>query len=131
MRENIENTFGCDIYDGYGLNDGGVGAYECSEHSGLHIDMERSIMEIVDKKGHQMEDGVGSILATSLYNYAMPFIRYETGDLGHIIPTNCGCGRGSRLLKEKLAERGRPCNTRGKSIHGCFFCISFGNMVKG
>lgn len=132
MRENIENTFGCDIYDGYGLNDGGVGAYECSEHSGLHIDMERSIMEIVDKKGHQMEDGVGSILATSLYNYAMPFIRYETGDLGHIIPTNCGCGRGSRLLKEIVGRSVDVLVTpEGKSIHGWFFLYIFWEYGKG
>ena len=60
-----------EVYDGYGLNDGGVSAYECPEHAGLHIDTERSIMEVVDGEGHQMNRGDGRILATSLYNYAI------------------------------------------------------------
>jgi phenylacetate-CoA ligase len=49
MREKIKSTFSCPVYDGYGLNDGGVKAFECEEHNGYHIDMERSIMEIVPR----------------------------------------------------------------------------------
>lgn len=51
MKQRIGNAFGCEVYDGYGLNDGGVSAYECKEHCGLHIDAERSIMEIVSDEG--------------------------------------------------------------------------------
>jgi len=122
MRKNIEDAFGCDVYDAYGLNDGGVGAYECSEHNGLHIDTERSIMEIVDDTGSQMEEGVGKILATSLHNYAMPFIRYDTEDMGHIVEDACGCGRESRLLKEVMGRQQEMLQTpEGKYVHGAFF----------
>ena len=49
MRETITRVFNCEVFDAYGLFDGGVSAYECSEqHSGLHIDTERSIMELID-----------------------------------------------------------------------------------
>ena len=41
----ISEVFECEVFDGYGLNDGGVSAYECQEHSGLHIDMERSVLK--------------------------------------------------------------------------------------
>ncbi|MBE9595135.1 MAG: phenylacetate--CoA ligase family protein, partial [Proteobacteria bacterium] len=34
MREKIGDVFNCDVYDGYGLGDGGVTAWECPEHSG-------------------------------------------------------------------------------------------------
>lgn len=125
MRKNIENVFNCEVYDNYGLNDGGVGAKECSEHNGLHIETERSIMEIVDDNS-QLEDGVGRILATSLHNYAMPFIRYDTKDLGHIVSDVCGCGRGSKLLKEIVGREQELLETpEGKFIHGEFFTHIF------
>jgi len=122
MRRRISNAFDCEVYDNYGLNDGGVSAYECSEHSGLHIDSERSLMEIVDESGNQIEDGRGKILATSLHNFAMPFIRYETGDLGYITDIKCSCGRGSKVLKEVIGRDKEFLKTpTGKCIHGAAF----------
>ena len=126
MRKKIEEVFNCDVYDCYGLNDGGVSAYECSEHNGLHIDAERSIMEIVDENGKQLENGEGEIIATSLYNYAMPFIRYDTGDLGHIIDDDCGCGKPYKLLKELVGRSVDILVTpEGKNVHGWFFLYIF------
>lgn len=126
MRAGMEDVFGCDVYDTYGLNDGGVHAFECSEHSGLHITTERSIMEIVDENGGQLKSGEGRILATSLYNYAMPFIRYDTGDLGYIIDDVCGCGRESKLLEEVVGRQQEMLETpEGKYIHGEFFTHIF------
>lgn len=122
MRKNIENTFGREVYDNYGMNDGGISAFECSEHNGLHIDTERSIMEVVDNNNLQLEDGVGEVLATSLHNYTMPFIRYNTGDIGHIINETCGCGRGSKLLKEVIGRQHEMLQTpEGKFVYGGFF----------
>ena len=132
MRAKISEVFGCEVYDGYGLNDGGVSAYECSEHAGLHIDAERSIMEVVDDEEHQMIHGKGKILATSLHNYAMPFIRYDTGDNGHIIEDECNCGRGYPLLK-KIAGRTTDIlfTPEGKNVHGWFFLYIFWDYGKG
>lgn len=132
IQKNIKNIFGCDVYDAYGLNDGGLGAYECSEHNGLHIDTERSIMEIVDDDGLQLENGVGKILATSLHNYAMPFIRYDTGDMGHIVDDICGCGRGSKLLKEVIGRSADILLTpEGKHVHGYFILYIFWDYGEG
>lgn len=132
MRKKISEVFGCEVYDGYGLNDGGVSAYECPEHLGMHIDTERSIMEVVDSEGHQIDRGMGHILSTSLHNYAMPFIRYTTGDDGYIIDDKCGCGLGHQLLKE---VRGRTTDVlftpEGKNIHGWFFLHIFWDCGKG
>jgi phenylacetate-CoA ligase len=122
MQETISDVFDCDVFDAYGLNDGGVGAYECQEHNGLHIDTERSIMEITDGDGFQIDEGTGYILATSLNNYPMPFIRYKTGDMGHIIEDRCGCGRESKLLKEVIGRQQEMLQTpEGKYVHGAFF----------
>ena len=132
MREKIGDIFNCNVYDAYGLNDGGLGAYECSEHCGLHIDTERSVMEVVDKEGNQLENGEGKILATSLHNYAMPFIRYDTGDLGYITDEACRCGRKYKLLKEVVGRSVDIFVTpEGKNIHGWFFLYIFWKYCKG
>lgn len=124
MREMIEGVFDCEVYDGYGLNDGGVSAFECSEHSGLHIDVERSVLEIADENGCQLNEGIGKILATSLHNYAMPFIRYDTNDLGNLLPENdiCSCGRNYKLLKDVIGrDREFLITPSGKLVHGAAF----------
>jgi len=132
MRRNIENAFNCDVYDGYGLNDGGVSAYECSEHLGLHIDMERSVMEVVDRNGYQLDEGEGRILATSLHNFAMPFIRYDTGDIGCILSERCSCDRRYKLLKELVGRSVDILITpEGMNVHGWFFLYIFWEYCKG
>jgi phenylacetate-CoA ligase len=122
MRRRIEETFSCDCFDGYGLNDGGVSAYECSEHCGLHADTERAVMEVVDRNGAQLEVGEGRILATTLANDAMPFIRYDTGDLGAISGERCACGRGHPLLREVIGRNVDMFVTPdGRRVFGAFF----------
>lgn len=126
MKEKIETVFNIEVYDGYGLNDGGVSAYECSEHCGLHIDTERAVMEIADQDGNHLETGEGKILATSLYNYSMPFIRYATGDLGTLTDEICNCGRGFKLLKELIGRSVDVLVTpEGINVHGWFFLYIF------
>lgn len=126
MRETIGEVFGCGVYDNYGLNDGGLSAYECSEHSGLHVDSERGVMEIVDQHNRQISEGEGEILATSLHNYAMPFIRYATGDAGTIVDEGCPCGRKYPLLKEILGRQQEMLVTpEGKHVYGGFITHIF------
>jgi phenylacetate-CoA ligase len=90
-------------------------------------------MEVVDGTGSQMNEGVGSILATSLHNYAMPFIRYDTGDLGCISEDVCSCGRDSRLLENVIGRQhvGDMLQTpEGKFIHGMFIDMLFDRVDK-
>jgi phenylacetate-CoA ligase len=127
QRECIEEVFDCGVFNQYGLNDGGISAYECEMHKGLHVDMTRSFLEVVNDDGIQLETGrKGHILATSLYNYAMPFIRYDTGDLGVLSDEMCECGRNTPLLKKIV---GRVSDfiyaPNGVKIHGEFFSHIF------
>lgn len=111
MKEKIENIFNAHVYDGYGLNDGGISAYEHLRYSGMRIDTERSVLEVVDNDGRVLTNGTGRILATSLHNTAMPFIRYFTGDKGTIKQERDGTnviveilGRQQELLKTPEGE---------------------------
>ena len=122
MREKISAYFKAPVFDGYGLNDGGLSAYECKEHAGLHVDTERSIMELIDDTGAVIESGEGTILATSLQNFAMPFLRYDTGDIATLIGESCTCGRAYPLLSEIVGRSVDILITpEGTRVHGWFF----------
>ena len=68
----------------------------------------------------------GRILVTDLTNFAMPFIRYETGDVGVWADNPCACGRPFPLLAEVLGRTSDFIVTpAGKLIHGEFFTHLF------
>lgn len=99
QRNKIESTFECEVFDGYGCADGGSSACECIQHKGYHISVERSIHEFVRNNETVSAGESGHLILTDFYNYAMPFIRYDSGDVG--IPSNerCHCGRGLPLME--------------------------------
>jgi phenylacetate-CoA ligase len=105
QRKLMSEVFQCDVLDGYGACDGGTAAFECQEHSGYHMFIERTAMEFVDDDGKQVAEGKnGRIVATDLFNYAMPFIRYDTGDMGTYSTEECACGRKLPLMKKILGR---------------------------
>jgi phenylacetate-coenzyme A ligase PaaK-like adenylate-forming protein len=105
QREVIEATFGCRIFDRYGNMEVGDIAHECEAHEGLHLNEERVLTEVLPDP--ELPGGLGDIVVTDLDNMSMPFIRYETGDLGrwHDEPTGCACGRTLRRIAEVQGRR--------------------------
>lgn len=91
-RRNIEKIFNCDVYDTWGLNDGGASAFECREHKGMHIDTERAIVECIPRDEQSDSQEFGRVVVTSLIEQSMPLIRYDTGDLGRLENRKCACG---------------------------------------
>ncbi|HUL62028.1 MAG TPA: phenylacetate--CoA ligase family protein [Methanocella sp.] len=129
MRDTIRDAFGCDVFDGYGLYDGGLSAFECPEHSGMHVDTERSLLEVVDADGRPLGEGRGRIIATNLQNFAMPLIRYDTNDVGRIVADACPCGRPYRLLAEVCGRSGDILYTpEGKAVHSLLFAYIFDEL---
>lgn len=93
QRNAITEAFGCPVANGYGARDAGFIAHECP-HGNLHITAEDIIVEIVDESGVPVAPGeTGEIVTTHLRNRGYPLIRYRTGDLGHLDPNPCPCGR--------------------------------------
>ena len=104
-RQLIEKVFGCKVFNTYGNRENGIIAAECSYHEGFHINAENLYIEILDEKGNHVPSGeVGEIAVTDLNNYAMPLIRYLTGDLGCLSTKTCSCGRGLPMI-EKIEGR--------------------------
>ena len=99
QRESIERAFGCEVFDYYSGRDTTLQAGECPEHSGYHLAIETGVVEFVKDDEHVAPGELGEIVITDLSNYAMPFIRYEIGDLGVPSDETCPCGRRLPLMK--------------------------------
>src|SRR3989338_556644 len=100
QKELIKKQFNCEVFNYYSTAERAIYAMECPEHLGMHIGMERGILEIIGEDGKIMPEGEqGRIIATGFYNYAMPLIRYDVGDIGAISEKPCPCGRGLPVLK--------------------------------
>jgi phenylacetate-CoA ligase len=97
-RRQIEDRFRSKIFDHYGQAERVVAAQECPAHNGLHILPEYGILELI-KNGRDAKPGdSGEIIGTGLINYAMPLIRYRTGDAARLAEGPCPCGRNMPLL---------------------------------
>ncbi|MFF4755067.1 phenylacetate--CoA ligase PaaK [Streptomyces sp. NPDC002514] len=91
MRREIEERFGIDAVDIYGLSEviGPGVAQECVEtKDGLHIWEDHFYPEVVDPvTGELLPEGAeGELVFTSLTKEAMPVVRYRTRDLTRLLP---------------------------------------------
>jgi phenylacetate-CoA ligase len=70
-------------------------AGECLERSGLHLNEDHFIPEIIDpESGNTLPVGEwGELVLTTVRREAMPLIRYRTGDLSRLYLDKCACGR--------------------------------------
>jgi len=126
-REYLQEAFGKKIYNRYGTREFGDIAIECMKHTGLHINMESFIVEIVNENGKLCKPGeMGLIVVTDLDNKVMPFIRYHLEDYASIMLEKCTCGRFSTLLSP---PEGRIVDTivtpSGKHLSFGFFVLMF------
>lgn len=132
MRDKIESVFQCAVFDGYGLADSGLTAFECNHHKGLHIDTQNAILELIDDNGRNVLNKEGRVIGTSLYNFAFPFLRYDTGDIAEITSDTCSCGRKTQRITEIIGRTVDVLFTPdGKNIHGWFFLYIFWEHCKG
>jgi phenylacetate-CoA ligase len=100
-KQLVETAFSAPLYDQYGSAEFERLASQCTEKSGYHVDADSVVMQFVDKNGEEVAPGErGEIVCTSLFNYAMPFLRYVVGDIGALsTETDCPCGRKLPMIK--------------------------------
>ncbi len=103
MKAVIESAFGRGVHEDYGCAELGAIAAECGSKQGLHPFAGLFFVEIV-RNGNAVRDGqLGRVLITDLYNYAMPLLRYDIGDVGILRRDPCKCG----LPGDRLEIHGR------------------------
>ena len=104
MRKNIEETWGADVFIGYGITEIGLlMASECEKKHGMHLSEINFLTEVIDPAtGRQLKDGeIGELIYTTFDREGMPLIRYNSHDLGRIIPGICDCGLPLRRIEIK------------------------------
>ena len=104
VRSLVKSAFGAETLSLYGLRELGHVATSCPMTGQLHIAADVTMVEVIrDDGGIAGEGEAGQIVATSLYNHAMPFIRYATGDYA-VVGEPCGCGWSLPTLKHILGR---------------------------
>lgn len=97
MRKEIESKLGIKAYDIYGLSEimGPGVSFECEEQTGMHINEDHFIPEIIDPVTLEpLPDGEqGELVFTCITKEALPLIRYRTKDIVRLTREKCSCGR--------------------------------------
>jgi len=103
-RREIENAFGCRVFDWYGQFER-VAAIGTCEHGRYHLLSDYSYVEMLPAG-----DGVFELVGTGFNNMSMPLIRYRCGD--YVVPApvkeSCACGRTFPLIEQIIGRVDDP-----------------------
>ncbi|RGX56627.1 MULTISPECIES: phenylacetate--CoA ligase family protein [Anaerotruncus] len=120
MRHDIEQKLGIKAYDIYGLTElSGPGvSFECSEQTGMHINEDHFIAEIIDPvTGEVLPDGEkGELVFTSITKKAFPMIRYRTRDICVLNHKECSCGRTHVKMSKPMGRSDDMLIIRGVNV---------------
>lgn len=127
LREDLETVFGpkCKVAVKYSNEEMGIFGMDSGIGTPYILNVSDYYFEILKLDRDQpCEDGeLGRIVVTDLYNYALPMIRYDTGDIGAVKKDKDG-----RLVLVDLHGKRRDLiyNTKGISISG----LTITNLMK-
>lgn len=130
FRKLVEETLGCKVYDSYGHMERTVAISECPR-GGLHLNTDYGVCELVRQDDLRAEfpdaDRGGAaytarVVGTSLYNFSMPLLRFDVGDIVLVEPEKvCACGRQFPLVGAVSGRRSEVILTpEGKVITATF-----------
>ena len=119
QRDVIERVLGGRVFDCYGSSEVQNIAAEC--HAGrMHINADYVIVEEGEREAAA---AAPPLLLTSLWSYAMPFIRYRNEDTGELLAgESCDCGCAFPLMALRIARVSDNFPLPGgRVVHGEFF----------
>ena len=101
-REFFEKFYNSKVASWYGHTERLIHGGNCKYSNEFHFYPFYGFLELLDENNNSItEPGKeGRIIATGFDNFVMPFIRYDTGDLGILSENNeCACGFKGKSLK--------------------------------
>jgi phenylacetate-CoA ligase len=104
-REIVRAAWGVEIVDSYSSEELGYIALQCPRLAGYHVQSESLIVEVLDDAGRPCAPGeTGLVVVSSLHNFAMPLLRYASGDYAEA-GAPCACGRGLPVLNRIVGRQ--------------------------
>ena len=120
MRRDIEEKLGIKAYDIYGLTEtSGPGvAFECSEQTGMHINEDHFIAEIINPDTGEVlpEGSKGELVFTAITKEAFPLLRYRTKDICVLTRKKCSCGRTHVKMSKPMGRSDDMLIIRGVNV---------------
>jgi phenylacetate-CoA ligase len=118
VAERVSKAFGAPVYDTYGAHEFSRIAWQCRDTGEYHRADDSAITEIMSDGALAAPGEEGEIVGTALHSYAMPFIRYQLGDIVTAGTDTCPCGQPFSTLRR---IRGRVVDfftlPDGRSLH--------------
>ena len=120
MRHDIEKSLSIKAYDIYGLTEtSGPGvAYECSEQTGMHINEDHFIAEIIDPDTEEVLPlgSKGELVFTAIDKKGFPLLRYRTRDICVLTREKCSCGRTHVKMSKPMGRSDDMLIIRGVNV---------------
>lgn len=122
MRTEMHKLWGEDmlVTSNYGMSElmGPGVSGECEYLSGMHINEDYFIPEIIDPKtGEVLPPGEkGELVITCIYKEALPLIRYRTKDVTRLIYEPCKCGRTTARMENLDGRTDDMLKIRGVNV---------------
>lgn len=119
MRRLLEETWGAPVYDNYGTHEVGLIAFECAEQSGMHINEDTALTQVVSPDSDEpvLFGEVGNLVVTSLHRSVPPIIRYDLKDLIRLQEREeCTCGIRTAKLAGFLGRSDEMVKLRANNV---------------
>lgn len=105
LRNLCRKAWGVKLVDIYSACEIGYIALQCPDSEHYHVQSENLVVEVLNDNDRPCEIGeIGRIVVSTLHNFVMPLIRYETLDYAEVGAT-CSCGRGLPVLNRILGRQ--------------------------
>lgn len=132
VRANVKKSLKCEIISQYANEECGIIAQERiptkESDNPMYINHASYILEILKMDSDQPASygELGRVVLTDLHNYAFPIIRYDTGDVGILLPPDA-YSRGYPVLGKLYGRRFDVCYTADNEP---FFPMTIGRVLK-
>jgi len=113
QRALLERVFRAPVRIHYGHTESAALFSYCEHSDRYHVVPEYGYVEFLKDDGDEAQTGeTGEIVVTSFDNFAMPFVRFRTGDYAELGVGQCECKRAWRLVEIVHGRRSDFLRTR-------------------